>query len=184
MNGRLQLDDCAAVIVDVQERLLPVMSGKEQLVTRVEALIRGLLALEVPVTYTEQYPKGLGRTVATIDGLLEEIDPIEKLSFSCCGATSFMEWVRESECEALIIAGIETHVCVLQTAIDLLEDGVVPVIVTDAVASRHDHDKTTALNRLAQTGAILTTTESLLFELLGEAGTDTFKKISAIVKEL
>lgn len=184
MKRRLEIEECAAVIVDVQERLLPVISGQEHLVARLQALIGGLLSLDVPMTYTEQYPKGLGRTVSTIDSLLEEIDPIEKLSFSCYGADSFREWVREADCQAMIIAGIETHVCVLQTSLDLIEDGITPVIVTDAVSSRHEHDSATALTRLASAGAILTTTESILFELLEEAGTDTFKRISAIVKEL
>lgn len=184
MSGKMRIETTGGLIIDMQERLLPVMAGAEQLVTRVGALIRGLAVLGVPLHHTEQYPQGLGATVAPIAQLLSGAEASEKLCFSCCDSDPVRSWLGELQPEVLIVAGIETHVCVLQTALDLIELGLTPVVVADAVSSRHEYDKEIALHRLQHAGAVLVTTESVLFELLGDAGGSRFKQISAIAKEL
>jgi nicotinamidase-related amidase len=131
---------------------------------------------------SEQYPKGLGPTIKDISRLITDFDPIEKVSVSCCGERRFLELIHEYGKRNIIICGIETHVCVLQTVMDLIERGYHPVIIEDCVSSRKSSDRETALKRMAREGVIITTYESILFELCEVAGTDQFKQISKLVK--
>lgn len=180
---RIRKENTSAVLIDIQEKLFPHINNHEELLERTIILIKGLDILGVPITVTEQYTKGLGHTLSEVqEALAESYKPIEKMSFSCCGSDEFNKRQEGAGHSTIILFGIETHVCVLQTALDLLEKGVCPVIPEDAVSSRKLSDKTIAIERLRQEGARITTVESLLFELCVVSGTDRFKAISKLVK--
>lgn len=158
------------------------MYESQQIIMNTGILLQGLQILEIPLIATQQYTKGLGSTVINLSQYLSGIPVIEKLSFSCCGEPDFMNELRSHRKKFVIITGIETHVCVLQTATDLIESGYKPVIIEDCVSSRKQGDKETALSRIRDEGAIISSCESILFELCQIAGTDKFKAISKLVK--
>lgn len=172
----------AAVFVDIQERLFPHMEGSGELLERTELLVKGLQLLKVPLFRTEQYPKGLGPTIPELASLLEGEEAIEKIAFSCCDEPEFMKRLKSRSPRFVIIAGIEAHVCILQTCLDLLAARFVPVLVSDCTSSRRVTDKLVALQRIRQEGAVVTTSESLLFELCRFAGTDEFRALSRLVR--
>jgi nicotinamidase-related amidase len=170
----LDRNTCVLLIIDVQERLMPVIHEREEIEKNLVRLIRGAQVLGVPVIITEQYVKGLGRTVESVrDALGDAYAPIEKISFSAA---------KHIDRKQVIIAGVETHVCVYQTVCDLLAQNVDVWIVADAVSSRTAQNKDIALRRMSADGARLSSTEMALFELLREAGTDEFRAIAALVK--
>jgi nicotinamidase-related amidase len=179
---RILHEDSAAVIIDIQERLLPHMYDGEKMLRNCEKLIEGLKILSVPITVTQQYTKGLGPTQPSIVEKFSDFSFIEKTTFSCCEEPAFMENISLSGKKYVIICGIEAHVCVLQTCIDLIDGGFVPVIVADCISSRKPEDKLTAIERMRQEGARITTLESILFELTRRAGSEIFKSISRLVK--
>jgi len=179
---RIQKDHSIGLIIDIQERLFPLIREHEKIARNTAILIDGLKALKVPIIRTEQYVKGLGPTIAELDQRLTEYRNIEKQSFSCCDEPRYMESLALSSREYVIIAGIESHVCVLQTVIDLLRNGYHPVVVEDCVSSRKENDKRIAIERMRKEGAIITTYESILFELCRHSGTEEFKAISRLVK--
>lgn len=179
---RIRKDHAIALIIDVQERLFPFIAENEILAKNIGILIEGLKILGVPVFVTEQYVKGLGPTIEPISALIKGLPGYEKMSFSCCDDPSIMEGIALSGKDFVIVAGIESHVCVLQTVIDLKKNGYTPVVVEDCVSSRTLANKNTAIHRMRQEGAIFTTYESLLFELLQVSGTEQFKAISKLVK--
>jgi len=179
---RILKEKSVAVIVDVQERLFPHMHGKEDLEKSIVTLIRGLRVLGVPILVTQQYTKGLGPTITAVQEALGQYNPIEKLAFSCMDEQVFIDALEESGRNTVILAGIETHVCMLQTTLDMVQNGYRPVIVEDCVSSRKAGDKNTAVYRMREEGAVITSCESLLFELLRYAGTDTFRAISKLVR--
>lgn len=175
---RIDAENAYAVAIDFQERLLPAMEGKEQLLEASCKLLKGLTVLGVPICATQQYTKGLGNTVEEVCRAGGLTSYIEKIRFSA------YEDIKDviSEKKFIILCGIEAHICVLQTVIGLQEAGFVPVLVTDCVSSRKSEDKHMAFRRAQQEGAILTTCEALLFELLGSAGTEISKQIQRLVK--
>lgn len=179
---RILKEQAIGLVIDVQERLLPAMAEKEQLERNLAILIEGLKALSVPMLATEQYKKGLGDTVEGIKTLLADVSINEKIAFSCCDEPRFAESLELSKKRTVIIAGIESHVCVLQTAIDLKERGFEAVVVEDCVSSRTHENKRIAMERLRQEGVVVTSYESVLFELCRFAGNDAFKSISKLVK--
>ena len=179
---RLEANHAVALCVDVQERLFPHIHGHESLAARCEILIKGLRILDVPITVTQQYTKGLGPTVASVAAALGEFDPIEKITFSCCGNNAVEAIVLGSARHNIVVFGIEAHICVLQTVRDLLHQGQKVFVVEDCISSRNINDKQVAVERMRQAGASITTAESLLFEFLHEAGTETFKAISELGK--
>jgi nicotinamidase-related amidase len=179
---RLLKEHSAALIIDIQERLFPLIWEHEKLARNIPILIEGLKVLGVPVFATEQYVKGLGPTVQPIAVALGELKRIEKQAFSCCDEPSVMEGIAVSGKENIIIAGIESHVCILQTVIDLKHNGYHPVVVEDCISSRKENDKKIAIERMRQEGVIIATYESILFELLRYSGTEQFKGISKLVK--
>ena len=181
---RLQRDECALLVIDVQERLLPVIHTAKEIERRVVTAVGGARILGLPVLATEQYPKGLGRTTAPVAAALRGIAPVEKTSFSCCGVEAIDHAIAQHAPAVILVAGIETHVCVMQTCLDLLEQRITPVLLADCVGSRHPHDHQVAVERLRDAGVLVTTLESALFELLGVAGTDEFKQVSGLVKPL
>ena len=179
---RILKDRSCLLVIDFQEKIFPFINAHEQLLKNVLVLINGLNALEVPVIVTEQYTKGLGPTVAPIAEALGDIRRIEKASFSCCDEPGFNLHLATLGKENVIIAGIESHVCVLQTVVDLARQGYQSVVVEDCISSRKPNDKLIAMERMKKEGAIITTYESVLFELLRKSGGETFKTISRLVK--
>ena len=176
--------DTALLVVDVQEKLVSAIAQNARVVWNVRRLIDGAKILGLPVAATEQYPKGLGPTVAE---LAERLGPVtSKLTFSCGGCPesflAFGEW-RERGVHKILICGTEAHVCVQQTVLDLLADAWRVYVATDAVGSRFDVDYRTALGRMDSAGATLTTTEAALFEWCEVAGTPEFKEISQLARE-
>ncbi|RMD96885.1 MAG: hydrolase [Calditrichaeota bacterium] len=179
---RIKRENTAAVVVDIQERLFPHIHENEPLLKNVVTLIQGLQLLRVPLLVTEQYPRGLGRTLPELAAVLGAFEPIEKIAFSCCGENNFQSALEKLGRKTVILMGIEAHVCILQTSLDLLELGYRPVVIADCVSSRKPGDKSIALQRLQAEGALLSSYESILFELCGIAGTEEFKAISRLVK--
>jgi nicotinamidase-related amidase len=178
----LNTENAVLLLIDFQERLFPVMHDKEKLLRNVVKLIQGIKVLEVPVMLTEQYPKGLGPTIPEIKGLLPDVKPVEKVCFSCCDEPAFGETLGSLKRQQVLIAGIEAHICVYQTAMALARAGYEVQVVGDGVASRDPENKLVALFRMGAAGISPTTTEMALFELLKVAKGDKFKQISAIVK--
>jgi nicotinamidase-related amidase len=174
-------DEVAFVLVDIQERFLPVIHNIETVIDNTNTLVRGASILKIPLIVTEQYPKGLGRTVNEIH-LDEGQEIIEKISFDCFGCGNFMGKLEELEVRSLVIFGIEAHVCVLKTALGALARNYEAHVVADAVSSRTEENKTLALERLRQSGVFVVSTEMILFQLMDRAGTDEFKAISRLVK--
>jgi nicotinamidase-related amidase len=182
MTNLLQRDTAALLVIDVQERINSVMVDQGHL-PRIEVLIEACRALEVPVIGSEQYPKGLGPTVEPLAGLLGDT-PAAKDTFSCARDTGLREDIAASGRPEVIVTGIETHVCVLQTALDLLDAGYRVHVPHDAVNSRRATDKHWALERMQSAGAQITTTESALFELVERCDTPDFKAVAKLVKKL
>lgn len=178
----LNKDDSLLVIVDIQERLAVAMSEREKVITNTLHLIESAKLLGVPLLITEQYPKGLGPTVPEVRNAVQTYAPIEKITFSCCGEQFFMEAVKETGKKQVILVGMETHVCVLQTCIDLLAEGYDLHVVSDAICSRTKQNYKTALEYMRDAGAVITCTETVLFQLLEKAGSDEFKTISKRIK--
>ena len=178
----LDRDLSTLLVIDVQEKLLPLISGHHRLVWNIERLIKGANILGVPVQATEQYPKGLGHTVAPIRENLINAVP-EKTLFSCRECDVLMEQSGSSGRNQFVIVGIETHVCVQQTALDFMANGFDLFVVANAVGSRYSNDYRIALERMAASGVTITTVESVLFEWCEVSGTDEFKQISQLVKE-
>jgi nicotinamidase-related amidase len=182
---RLDRNAALLLVVDVQEKMMPVMDNRVTLERNVERLIRAVDVLEMPVLVTEQYSRGLGQTDATIRRALEETggySPIEKSCFSACGCIPFMEQLKKSNRKQILVAGVETHVCVYQTVVDLLADDYDVYVVGDAVSSRSPVNREIALTRMTSEGAKLTSTEMALFEMLINSGTQEFRDISRLVK--
>ena len=170
------------VIIDIQEKLFRVMNEKEALTSNIQKLIKGIQIMDIPIIVTEQNPDGLGPTIPEISSILPGLHPIPKFSFSCCGEEGFRQLLEDSHRKQILITGIETHICVYQTAIDLLGSGYEVQVVADCISSRTAKNRDIALNRMSIEGALLTSTEMVLFELLKTAKEERFKAISAIVK--
>ena len=179
---RIDKENTIAIVIDIQERLLPVMSEFETVLKNTAALIEGLSELDIHLIVTQQYTKGLGQTVPEISGLINGFSPIEKVSFSCYDEPAFVEALEEEDSMNLLICGIESHVCVLQTAVDLKDAGYRPIVVFDCVSSRKESDKQLALERYRHEGIMVTSYESILFELTRTSKSPHFKAISKIVK--
>jgi nicotinamidase-related amidase len=171
------------VVVDVQESFRPVIDGFESMARNVGLLAEGFGVLGRPVLASEQYPKGLGHTVPEVaDRLPEGTVMVEKVRFSACGVDAFDEALRQADCRAWVVCGIETHVCVNQTVLDLLARGHEVHVAADAVSSRAPANRVAGLEKMAAAGARSTSTEMALFEMLEEAGSPEFKAISKLVR--
>jgi nicotinamidase-related amidase len=179
---RILKNKTAALLIDIQEKLFPHMADKEQFLARTKILIEGLKTLEIPIIITEQYRKGLGETIGELKQLLPDFSSFEKNSFSCCDDENIINNISTYGKPNVIVFGIESHVCVLQTVLDLKQKGYLPVVLEDCITSRNLHDKEIAVKRMIQEGAIVTTSESILFELTRLSGNDQFKAISKLVK--
>lgn len=173
--------DTGLLVIDVQGKLMDKIPGKDGIVRRIGLLTDGAKVLGVPVQATEQYPKGLGSTVPELAPSLPK--PLEKLSFSCAGLPEIAANFRSKAVKKVLLTGVETHVCVLQTAMDLLAEGFQVYLAADATGSRHETDREFGLRRLEKAGVVLTTAEAALFEWTEKAGTPEFKQISNLIKE-
>ncbi len=176
----LSQQDSRLLIVDMQERFAPVIDNWDGVLANCVRLVRAAQILEMPVSATEQYPKGLGPTVAELAELLGEIP--DKLAFSCLNAVDWAGSANEPESRfRIVVAGIEAHVCIQQTVFDLLAHGFRIYLPCDALSSRRSLDREIAFERMQSAGAVLTTTESILFEWCQQAGTPQFKEVSRLV---
>jgi nicotinamidase-related amidase len=174
----------AMAVIDMQEAFAKIIPEFGELAERIALLVRAANLLKLPVIVTEQYPKGLGRTVQAIaQHLSPDTEPIEKLSFSACGVREFDTRLRERHVEQVILCGIEAHICVSQTGHDLLQHGYQVHLLSDAVSTRLPRNREVAIKKLAKAGAVISSIEMALFELC-LAGTPEFKQMQALVKML
>lgn len=175
-------DDTAFLIIDVQEKLASVMEARDAVLKNCLHLIELSKLLNLPLVVTEQYPKGLGRTLPRIRDALTAYNPIEKITFNCCDAPGFLKKIKKLHKGNIIVAGMETHICVLQTCIGLLESGFNVHIVKDAVCSRTEENRLTGIEYMRDAGAVITCAETAIFQLLKAAGTIEFKIMSGRLK--
>jgi nicotinamidase-related amidase len=181
-NKILLRDQTALLLIDIQEKILAVMNNADKVIDNSLKLIKGFKVLNIPIFYTEQYPKGLGTTSEILLSELQGLSPIQKMSFSCYGAGNFFTRLTDNNVTQVVVAGIESHVCVQQTVLDLVANNFQVNVAADAVSSRNDLDNKISLERMKVHGAEITTSEAILFELLVNCGTDEFKEISKIIK--
>ena len=176
------LEKTVMLLVDVQGQLAQLMIEKERLFTQLEIMIRGMQVLDVPIIWMEQIPSKLGPTTERIAALMAGQTPIEKVSFSCCGEPEFMEAFEATGRRQVLLTGIETHICVFQSGVELMERGCEVQVVSDCVASRTLENKKVGLKRLAAEGAGITSVEMAFFELMRAARGDTFKQVVKLIK--
>ena len=178
----LAVDKCVLVVIDIQGKLAQLMHQKEALIENAQKLIKGVQILEIPIIVTEQYPKGLGPTIPEVVALFPSFKPLPKVAFSCCGDEGFQRELLAVDRRQIMICGIETHVCVYQTTVDLLASGYEVEVVADVVSSRTADNREIALQRIRDEGANITSVEMALFELMKVAEGPKFKEVSKIVK--
>ena len=170
------------LVVDVQEKLVPAMADPASVIRNAGILMRAAARLGVPLVVSEQYPQGLGTTVPELRALAPESARIAKVSFSCAGDPALQQRVKEAQRSVIVIAGLEAHVCVLQSALGFQQAGYETVVVADAISSRAPASREAALQRLRENGVEVATTEMVVFEWLGQAGTPEFKELSKLIK--
>ncbi len=178
----LEIEECSLVVVDIQGKLAQIMYEKELLFKNIQILIKASTILNIPVLLCQQVPESLGPTVPEIAELLKNVEPVNKSSFSCCDDESFNNKLNKLEVKQVILCGIETHVCIYQTAVDLVRKGFYVNVISDAVSSRTFDNKKIALERIAAEGAKISSTEMALFELLKTAKHPHFKEIARLIK--
>jgi nicotinamidase-related amidase len=171
----------ALLVIDVQERLIPVIYEQEKIIANVNKLLRGAEILGLETIVTEQYPKGLGNTCKEVE-LGEGKTILEKVCFSCMKSEPLADQLKLTNKKTLIVCGVESHICVLKTTLDALQQGLEVHVVADAVSSRTAENKHLAVERMRQAGAFIVSVEMILFMMLNEAGTDEFKAISRLIK--
>lgn len=174
----LRPEDCALAIIDIQEKLLPQIFEKERVLHNAQLLVRLADILSLPIVVSTQYEKGLGKTVDEISSLLPDMKPVEKLEFGCFGNGEYCQAVGNlANRTTLLLCGIESHICVTQTALGALNQGLNVHVAADAVSSRADLNWKLGLNRMQAAGAVLSSTEMMIYELLGKSGTPAFKEM-------
>ena len=179
---RTPAEKSVLVVVDVQEKLFPLMQEKELLASRLAMLMRGAEVLNIPILVTEQYVKGLGHTIAALKSL-PVTDTIEKVTFSCFGEAAFRETLRNLERTHLVLCGIEAHICVMQTALDGIAAGHDVLVVEDAVSTRLSHTRELGLQRMRGAGVASASAEGILFEWLESCEHQAFKSLLPLFKE-
>ena len=177
MTQRLKAGDTALVVVDMQERLLPAIHENERVISNTRLLLRAASALELPVVMTTQYLKGLGPTQGSVAELAPGSAPIDKLTFSCFGSPDFKQALGATGRRSLVLCGVEAHICVLQTGLDAMAAGYQVHLATDATGSRAPENAALGQRRLELAGAVLSSTEMAIYELLGASGTPAFKAL-------
>jgi isochorismate hydrolase len=175
-------DEAVLVIVDIQERLAAVMQDRQRVTGNCLHLIELAKLLRLPIILSEQYPKGLGHTVGEIRDALPTYEPVEKLSFSCCGLPAFLERLSATGRRKVVLCGMETHICVLQSCIDLVKRDFTVHVVGDGMCSRAGENHRTGIELMRDAGGVVTCTETVLFQLLKKAGTEEFRAISKRIR--
>lgn len=177
-------DRCVLVVVDIQEKLLPPIFEKERLVRNSQLLIRLARILDVPIVATTQYAKGLGKTVPEIASLLPESDAIDKLEFSCFGSDAFCSQLKRlpGNRNTVLLCGMESHICVTQTALGALREGYLVHVASDAVSSRTEWNWKIGLDRMRAADAVISSTEMMIYELLRRSGGEAFKELLPYLK--
>ena len=178
----IEREKSCLLVVDVQEKLAPAVSDPADVIRNAAILMRAGARLGIPLVVSEQYPQGLGATVPELRALASESARIAKLSFSCADDPALRQRIKEVQRSLIVIVGMEAHVCVLQSALGLQQAGYKTVVVADAIASRAPANRDAALQRLRENGVEVATTEMVLFEWLGQAGTPEFKELSKLIK--
>lgn len=175
----LQADKCALVVIDIQQKLLPPIFNKDQLIRNTSLLARLAKILKIPTLITTQYAKGLGPTVPEIASLAESVDPIDKVEFSCFGKEEFCSAVKllPGNRNTMLLCGMETHICVMQTALGALEQGYLVHVASDAVGSRAEGNWKVGLDRMRDAGCVISSTEMMMYELLRQSGSPAFKEL-------
>jgi nicotinamidase-related amidase len=181
-NFFINKEDTILLIVDIQEKLAAVMKEKDKVIKNNLHLIELAKMIHMPVMVTEQYSKGLGPTVPEVREAVPQYRPIEKMTFDCCGQPPFFEELKAQKKRNIVLTGMETHVCVLQTCISLLKAGLNVHVVQDAICSRFKENWKIGMEFMRGAGAVVTCTETVLFQLLGVAGTEEFKAVSRRIK--
>lgn len=181
---RIMRENCQAMIIDVQQKLTPHIYRHHEIIQKTVTLIKGLQLLDVPILLNEQYKKGLGDTVPEIMEVLDmtKSKAIEKVTFSACDNDETWNYLAQQNRISVLVFGVETHVCVMQTVLDLLDNGMQPVVIADATGSRNAYDRRQAIRRMRRAGAVITTTEAILFELCRSSKDPVFKAISQLIK--
>ncbi|MBD3164919.1 isochorismatase family protein [Candidatus Woesearchaeota archaeon] len=182
MEDNISADNSLLLVIDIQEKFRPVIYEFGELVDNSRKLIKTVNLLGIPIIVTEQYPKGLGETVKELREELKNSEKIEKVSFNCFNDNGFLELIGKKGKKNLIICGIESHVCVFQTALSALEDGYFVYLASDAVSSRKKSDYDIVLRRLEREGVKLVTAEMIIFQMIEDSKDEHFKEISKIVK--
>lgn len=180
--GLMNKNDTLFIVVDFQEKLMPVMSDKESLEEKTCRLAEGMKVLGIPHIVTQQYTKGIGETIPSIAEAVGPFTAIDKISFSCLGNEEFAQQLEAAGRRTAVVCGIEAHICLQQTVLQLLDLGYQVYVPADCVSSRSPRDREQSLARMAAAGAVVTTYESILYELLRDAKAPEFKAISKIVK--
>jgi nicotinamidase-related amidase len=180
----LEADQCALVVIDIQQKLLPPIFQKEQLVRNARLLIRAAGILRIPTLISTQYAKGLGQTVPEIASLLPDTDPVDKTLFSCFGSDAFCSVLKRlsGERNTLLLCGMESHICVMQTALGALREGYLVHIASDAVSSRTEWNWKIGLDRMRAAGAIISSTDMMIYELMRSSSSAAFKELLRYVK--
>ncbi|NIO21352.1 MAG: isochorismatase family protein [Candidatus Aenigmarchaeota archaeon] len=180
--GILERKRTCLVVIDVQEKFRPVIFEFNKMAENIKKLVGSFRILNVPIIVTEQNPDKLGRTVPGVSKVLGSFKPFEKLHFSCFGDKKFEKELRKLKVKDIVLCGLEAHVCVLKTALDGVKRGYNVHVVYDAVSSRKQMDWSISMCRISHAGIFLTTTESVIFQVMDRAGTDEFRKVSRIIK--
>jgi nicotinamidase-related amidase len=180
----LKVNECALVVIDIQQKLLPPIFNKEQLIRNSSLLIRLAKILNIPALLTTQYAKGLGGTVPEIASLMDGTEPIDKLEFGCFGTDTFCSAVKSlpGKRTTMLLCGMETHICVMQTALGALEQGYLVHVASDAVGSRAESNWKVGLDRMRDAGCVISSTEMMMYELLRQSGTAAFKELLPYLK--
>ena len=179
-----QADECALIVVDMQERLLPPIFKKEQLVANSQLLVRFAQIFNIPVLLTTQYTKGLGPVIPEIASLVPGAAAIEKMEFNCFGEDAFRHALKSlpGQRNTLLVCGMEAHICVLQTALDALNHGYLVHVASDAIGSRAEWNWRVGINRMRSAGCVISSTEMMMYEVMRRSGTAEFKKMLAYLK--
>ncbi len=172
----------ALAVIDMQEKFRPVMPDFDEVAQKISVMVQGCTILKIPILVTEQYPQGLGHTCSEIAPHIESINPIEKITFSSCGVPEFDMQLREKHIEQVIVVGIEAHICVSQTVHDLLQLGYQVHLISEAIGARFPHNREVALNKMQKAGAIISSIEMSLFEMMKSADVAEFKAIQKLIK--
>ena len=176
------IDNTLLVLIDIQGKLATLMHDKDNLYKNLEIIVKSMNFLKIPIVWMEQVPEKLGPTIRQVADILPDLEPIPKYTFSCCGNYQFLEKLGSIKRKQILLTGIETHICVFQTAVDLLADGYNVQVISECVSSRTKSNKALGLERINQAGGLTTSVEMILFELMKSTKADGFREITKIIK--